>query len=128
MSKEETTAFARLPRCYECQDAGQIRRYNTGEPYVCGVIERFADEVRNFQRRLQESNEQKMLLSKEAARLLSCVEELVRQRDVLRDAGRDALKVLAYISAMNSDYVAADFAIEELQKAGVTLGGHDERT
>ena len=48
--------------------------------------------------------------------------------NALGDAGRDALTVLAHISAMNSDYVAADFAIEKLRKAGITLGGCDGRT
>ena len=47
--------------------------------------------------------------------------------NTLEDAGRDALAVLVHISAMNSDYVAADFAIEKLRKAGIILGGRDER-
>ena len=53
----------------------------------------------------------------------------LRQRiEELEDAGRDALKVLAHISAMNSDYTAADFAIEKLRNAGVTLEEYHERT
>ena len=45
----------------------------------------------------------------------------------LEAAGCEAMAVLAHISAMNSDYVAADFAIEKLWKAGIILGGRDER-
>lgn len=47
--------------------------------------------------------------------------ELHRRYEELEDASREALTVLIYISAMNSDIGPWDFAVEKLQKARVTL-------